>query len=230
MIELATWFLSIALVSAPALTQPNSGVVVQVHSGDRFTIRSKGKFHKVRLADIYAPHLTQPFGNRSKEFLEKMILQHNVKIHNVINDKFGRLVVDAKVSGGLWVNDEMVAAGMAWHYRVAEKPKEHLAKLEHQAFSHKLGLWVQRKPVPPWEFAREKLNPEPPINDRQADYDRIFHYGLLGDRKTRTYKWPGCSNYRKPKNPIIFTSILDAEARGFRTSRDCQTSAAGGRR
>ncbi|QPJ62029.1 MAG: hypothetical protein G3M70_09150 [Candidatus Nitronauta litoralis] len=224
MIEIATWLLSFALVSAPGVKIPDSGVVVQVHSGDRFTIRSEGHFFKVRLAHIYAPHLTQPFGDRSKEFLEKMVLQHRVKIQKVINDKFNRLVVEAQLPGGLRVNDEMVAAGMAWHYRVAEKPKKYLAKLEHQAFSHKLGFWVQRNPVPPWEFARERLIPPPPVNDRQADYDRIFHYGLIGDRKTRTYKWPECHNYRKPKKPVIFPSILDAEASGFRASRDCHLS------
>lgn len=221
MIELAAWLLSLTLVSAEGLKPPESGVVVNVQSGDRFTIREGGHFYKVRLANIFAPHPSQPFGRRSKEFLEKMVLQYRVAIHYNMTDKFGRLVADVQRPGGLWVNDEMVAAGMAWHYRVEDEIKEHLAKLEHFAFSRKLGLWVQRQPVPPWEFSREQKIPEPPLNNGQADYDRIFHYGLIGDRNTRTYKWPECRAYRKPKKPIIFMSILTAEARGFRASRDC---------
>ncbi len=221
MIELATWFMTLMLVSAPEIKPPASGVVVQVYSGDRFTIRSEGKFYKVRLANIFAPLVTQPFGRRSREYLEKMVLERTVNLQIVMTDQFGRLVAEARSPGGLWVNDEMVAAGMAWHYRVADELKEPMVKLEHQAFSHKLGLWVQRNPLPPWEFNREQQLPQIPLNNSQTDYDRIFHYGLLGDRKTRTYKWPECHGYRKPKKSVIFKNLLNAEARGFRVSRDC---------
>ncbi len=222
MIEVAFWFLSLTLFAQTNENLPVTGVITQVHSGDRLTIRTGRNLKKVRLANIFAPGLTQPFGPRSKQFLTELALNQKVTVEVMMVDKFDRMIADVLLADGRWLNDEMVAAGLAWHYRVAPKLKEHLARLEHQAMTLKLGLWLQKDPLPPWEHTREKEIPQPPLNESQADYDRIFHYGLLGDPKTKTYKWPGCHFYNDYKGKIIFPNLLEAEAQGFRLSRDCQ--------
>lgn len=222
MIKLAPLILALSLMAPADNTKLTDGVVVQVHSGDRFTLRKAGKFYKVRLANIFAPLLSQPFGEASKTYLERMALQRRVFLDVKRIDAVGRHVADVNLLGQLWLNDEMVAAGMAWHYRVADPPVEHLAKLEHLAFSAKLGLWLDPEPIPPWAYMRERIAPEPPNNNNQVDYDLIFLYGIVGDKGNRTYKWPACDRYSLPKKPVIFQSILEAEAQGYRTSRDCR--------
>ncbi len=222
MIELASILLALSLMAPPDVPTPSEGVVVQVHSGDRFTLRKDGKFYKIRLANIFAPLLSQPFGQKSKAYLERLTLQRKVYLDVKTTDTVGRIIADANLQGGLWLNDEMVAAGLAWHYRVATPPVDHLTRLEYQAFSGKLGLWLQKDPIPPWEHLRESKPPPPPNNNSQVDYDLIFLYGILGDGKNRTYKWPQCDRYTLPAKPVIFMSILEAEARGYRVSRDCR--------
>ncbi|MCA9483231.1 MAG: thermonuclease family protein [Nitrospina sp.] len=222
MIELAALILGLNLMAPADNTKLTDGVVVQVHSGDRFTLRKSGKLYKIRLANIFAPLLSQPFGKESKAYLEKMALQRRVFLDVKKIDAAGRHIADVNLMGQLWLNDEMIAAGLAWHYRVADPPVEHLAKLEYLAFSSELGLWLDPDPVPPWAAMRERIPPEPPNNNNQVDYDLIFLYGIVGDRQNRTYKWPACNRYTLPRKPVVFWSILEAEAQGFKTSRDCR--------
>ena len=42
---------------------------------------------------------------------------------------------------------------MAWHYKQYSKSKE-LAEAEDLARKEKKGLWVDKEPVPPWEFRK----------------------------------------------------------------------------
>jgi endonuclease YncB( thermonuclease family) len=200
-----------------------SGTVVQVHDGDSFTLKTADQLYKVRLANIYAPQMSQLFGRQSKQYLESLVLNRQVGLDIKMFDTFGRVVGDVKLADGRWVNDEMVAAGLAWHYRITHPEKVHLAKLEHQAFTERLGLWIQNDPVPPWEITRERIIPPAPLNDSQVDYDRIFHYGILGDRRTRTYIFPECDHYSQVdyRKMEVFRTILEAESFGLRVSRGC---------
>jgi len=220
--KFAILLLPLALVSQFE-TNTLSGVVVAVHSGDSLTLKHDNRLLKVRLANIFAPTLSQPFGPQSKKYLESLALNRKVGVDIVLFDTYSRLVAEVTLADGRLANDEMVAAGLAWHYRVLRPPKPHLARLEYQAFSQKLGLWLQPNPVPPWEYLRERVIPPPPHDTHQVDYDRIFQYGLLGDPKTRTYQWPACENYAAGDfaGKQIFMSILDAESIGFRVSPDC---------
>ncbi|MFQ5483130.1 MAG: thermonuclease family protein, partial [Nitrospinaceae bacterium] len=194
---IAQW--TVPLISLWLLAPPNGspfpGVVTHVLDGDSITVLAEKKLIKVRLANIFAPQLGQPFAGRSRRGLEALALHQRVKVHPELTDRYNRVVAEVQLEDGPWLEDEMVAAGLAWHYRVARPFKSHLAKLEHLAFSTKLGLWMQRHPVPPWEYTREDKIPPPPSNTDTMDYDRIFHYGLIGDQKTRTYRWPACRGY-----------------------------------
>jgi endonuclease YncB( thermonuclease family) len=53
------------------------------------------------------------------------------------------------------INLEMVQDGMAWHYVQYSKSKE-LAAAEEAARKAKKGLWVDKEPVPPWEFRKQE--------------------------------------------------------------------------
>jgi micrococcal nuclease len=52
------------------------------------------------------------------------------------------------------VNLEMVRLGYAWHYLKYSKDND-LAEAEKEAREGKRGLWVDRVPVPPWDWRRK---------------------------------------------------------------------------
>jgi endonuclease YncB( thermonuclease family) len=135
------------------------GRVVGVYDGDTLTLVSGGaEQHKIRLAGIDAPEKRQPFSQQSKERLSILVFDRIVRVTWNKRDRYGRIV------GKVFLNDvdvnlEMVASGLAWHYRryqieqsIADRRKYALA--ENRARSAHLGLWRELKPVPPWEYRR----------------------------------------------------------------------------
>ena len=67
-------------------------------------------------------------------------------------DRYGRIIGEVMI-GSRHINLEMVQDGMAWHYKQYSKSKE-LAEAEDLARKEKKGLWVDKEPVPPWEFRK----------------------------------------------------------------------------
>ncbi|MCB1995644.1 MAG: thermonuclease family protein [Rhodoferax sp.] len=62
---------------------------------------------------------------------------------------------EARLVAGL----ELVAAGLAWHYKAYEREqtaqdRQAYAAAEETARARRLGLWADAEPVPPWEFRR----------------------------------------------------------------------------
>jgi len=57
--------------------------------------------------------------------------------------------------GSIDLNKELLKAGLAWHYKQYSRNPE-LAKLEFEARSKKLGLWVEPNSVAPWEWRKKK--------------------------------------------------------------------------
>ncbi len=202
---------------------PLTGRVVMVHDGDTFTLKSGRSLYKVRLAEVDAPEMGQVFGQQARKFTEEMVLGRRVRVNVAMIDRYGRRVGEVIVEDGRVLNEELVHAGWAWYYRVNPIRNLRLQKLEHGAFSGKLGLWVEQEPLPPWEFRREAHIPEAPESVSQVDYDRIFHYGIVGNRRTKTVRWPACKHYRlsRPQQALIFNSLRQARQRGFTPAKDC---------
>lgn len=202
---------------------PLTGQVVMVHDGDTFTLKSGRSLYKVRLAEVDAPELGQVFGKQARTFTEKMALGRRVRVNVAMIDRYGRRVGEVIVEDGRVLNEELVHAGWAWYYRVDPVKNERMQRLEQYAFAHKLGLWVEKEPLPPWEFRRESRIPEAPESVSQVDYDRIFHYGIVGNRRTKTVRWPACKHYRlsRPRQALIFHSRQQARQMGFIPAKDC---------
>ncbi|MBT5552098.1 MAG: hypothetical protein HOJ79_16645 [Nitrospina sp.] len=203
-----------------------NGEVVQVQNGDTFTLKTdRDKLHKVRLADIDAPEMRQPFGRAAQRLVVDLAMGKIVRVNYIYKDKYKRLIGEVFLPDGKLLNEEMLQSGLAWHYRVKHPHSSFLEKLEYKAWKKNLGLWVQETPVPPWEFRRENRPPSPPAIPKNMDYDLFLTYGLLGNPKTRIYEWPQCEGYPKnPKGYINFGSLLDAESLGYRASQRCETN------
>ena len=203
-----------------------NGEVVQVQDGDTLTVKTeRDKLYKVRLSDIDAPEMGQPFGKVARRLATDLARRKTVRVNYTFKDKYGRLIGEVFLPDGKLLNEEMLKAGLAWHYRVKHPHSSFLEKLEYKAWQKNLGLWVQESPVPPWEFRRENRLPSPPTIPENMDYDLFLSYGLLGNPKTRIYEWPDCRDYPKStKGYINFGNFLDAEALGYRASPRCEGS------
>ena len=75
-------------------------------------------------------------------------------------DRYQRILGKVLLSGED-VNLEQVEAGLAWHYKryQREQPPSDRVKYsdaELEARRHKLGLWPDPSPVPPWEYRQAK--------------------------------------------------------------------------
>ena len=209
----------LAATSGPTLT----GKVVAVHDGDTFTLQSGSSLYKVRLAEVDAPEMGQVFGQQARRFTEELALGRRVRVNISLIDKYDRRVGTVIIEDGRVLNEELVHAGLAWYYRVSPVRNPRLQRLEQGAFQNRLGLWVEKDPIPPWEFRRESTLPELPATASQVDYDRIFHYGMVGNRRTKKFRWPACKHYRlsRPRQALIFHSRQQARDMGFQPAADC---------
>lgn len=131
------------------------GTVVAVADGDTFTMLTANKQQvKVRLHGIDCPEKKQDFGMVAKQFLSDQIYQKQVSVRKLDTDRYGRIVGIAIVSG-VNVNEELLKAGLAWHYKQYDK---NIAwdELEMQAKKSKKGLWAKSDAVAPWEYRTQQ--------------------------------------------------------------------------
>ena len=198
-------------------------LVVNVIHGDLIAVQLASRTIGIRLAEIDAPEVRQPFSRQSRDFVEEIALKKRVQIVVKTFDLYNRVVGEVFLKDGKSLNREIIKWGLAWHYKVNPMPDKTLSTLEYQAWSKKLGLWLDKNPVPPWKFRSSNEIPEPPSSPNQVDYDRIFEYGLIGNTQTHFYNWPACTKYNLPtkKYLLLFTNKFEAENLGYRMGKSC---------
>lgn len=157
-------------VASPATTAPNDLRI----DGQRVTAVTKIRNYRVvdgdsirwnssqgevdfRLASIDAPELRQPFGQRSKMYLQTILAGKELTAYQTDVDQYGRRVAfmfatsPSRPGFAEEINARMVADGYAWH-AVKHSQNPTLNRLETVARSSGLGLWEQRNPVTPWDY------------------------------------------------------------------------------
>jgi endonuclease YncB( thermonuclease family) len=147
----------VAIVHAGTL----EGKVVSVHDGDTITLLdATRRQHKIRLAGIDAPELSQAFGRVSRQHLADQVAGRTVVIEWTKRDKYQRLVgkvlLDARD-----INITQIEAGLAWHYKKyateqSPEDRQYYARAEEQAHTNRLGLWHDSAPEPPWTYRKTK--------------------------------------------------------------------------
>lgn len=146
--------------SNPAKDQLIVGTVTKVHDGDSIHITPAGSNRVViRLAGIDAPEVDQTFGIQSRDKLRAMILNKTAQAQCHKLDKYQRHVCVVKY-GNKDVNLQMVAVGMAWHYKHFQGEqgafeRRRYAAAQASAQKARLGLWAMQA-VAPWEFRQAK--------------------------------------------------------------------------
>lgn len=152
---------ALALAWLPASAGQIVGKVVSVADGDTVTVLdANNQQHKIRLSGIDAPERAQPFGRQAKEHLATLVAGAQVTVETSKIDRYGRSI--GKVfAQSRDINLAMVAAGLAWHYKLyeneqptADRPLYSAA--ESMARDQRLGLWRDPQPVAPWEWRTMK--------------------------------------------------------------------------
>lgn len=152
-----SWSLALVLCllwSPLAVLADFTGKVVSISDGDTLSVLRDHEQINVRLVEIDAPEMGQPYGTRSKQTLAAYVFGQDVRVAEHGKDRYGR-VLGRVFLGGMDVNAEMVRQGMAWVYRKYATDST-LYALEAEARDQLRGLWGDPDPMPPWEWRRAR--------------------------------------------------------------------------
>ena len=131
------------------------GKVIKVSDGDTVTILTEDKTqHKIRLNDIDAPEKKQAFGNKSKDNLAKYIAGKTVTVEYQKKDKYKR-VLGTIYYNNTDINLQQVKDGYAWVYKKYSNNQTYY-KAEKLARDKRVGLWIDKNSLEPWEFRKQK--------------------------------------------------------------------------
>jgi micrococcal nuclease len=179
---LAALLLTCCGLAGAAPSAPVEGTVSKVIDGDTLWFVVPGKAPLVvRLRDIDAPEICQPWGEQAKRALAEMALDKAVTLRSVARDVHGRTLGSVSVDG-VDVGPLMVAEGHAWSTRTRHDLGP-LVKQERMAKALGRGLHAAGGALPPRDFRQahgecrqgEALpaptaQANPPAAVRQADF------------------------------------------------------------
>ena len=123
--------------------------VVSCHDGDTCRLETAQRVVKVRLAEIDAPEIDQPYGTEARDVLCRMVCGREVDVEPR-GTSYDRVVGLIRV-GGLDTSEAMVRAGAAWDYPQYD-PDPVIPALEEKARAGRLGLWAAARPVAQWNW------------------------------------------------------------------------------
>ena len=127
---------------------------IRVVDGDTIRAEAKGKEIKIRLVEIDAPEMNQPFGAQSKNFLKRLLNEKDVTLISQGEDRYGRTLGEIYANGES-ANALMIKSGFAWVYDRYVKDSS-LYKYQDQAKAENLGLWRAKDPIAPWVWRKQK--------------------------------------------------------------------------
>ena len=134
------------------------GKVVAIADGDTFALLTEDKKQvKIRLHGVDCPEKKAHFGAQAKEFTGKLIFGKVVAARKTSTDRYRRTVAIVYLPDGRVLNEELLKAGLAWHYKKHDR-NPRWAKMEVAARKDRKGLWTLQNPIPPWEFRKEQKN------------------------------------------------------------------------
>jgi endonuclease YncB( thermonuclease family) len=144
---------SMLLADSPPPATVLAGRVVSVTDGDTLDVLDADKAtHRIRLHGIDAPERAQPFSRRSRQHLADAVFGRDVEVSILGRDKYGRVIGVVSVEGRD-VSLSLLEAGLAWHY-VKYDQSEAYAEAESAAKQARRGLWLDNKPIPPWDWRK----------------------------------------------------------------------------
>jgi endonuclease YncB( thermonuclease family) len=132
------------------------GPLLRVKDGDTLEAKVQGVAMEFRLAEIDAPELRQPYGERAKQALQKLAAGRYLVIMPFDTDRYGRTVAHVW-AGSTHLNEALVRQGAAWFYDAYSRG-DALYHVELSARDAKRGLWALplKDRIEPWVWRREE--------------------------------------------------------------------------
>lgn len=205
------------------------GRVVAVADGDTITVLDAAHIqHRIRLAGIDAPELSQAFGRVAKANLSRLVFQREVEVHVTKTDRYNRLVGKVIVDGRD-VCLEQLRAGLAWFYtdyqfELSPADRAAYSAAGREASAARRGLWADPSRIPPWQVRRNARSggsiapriPQPPPPG-------VTGGTIVGNRRSHIYHRSDCPDFNKvsPQNRESFPSEAAAVAAGYRKAGNC---------
>lgn len=139
----------------PSIYANFSGYVVKVIDGDTLVvIKTNNQRVKVRLVDIDAPEIGQPYSQKSKNSLIELSAHKNADIKSQGHDVYGRVLGMVFIAGKN-INEEQVRRGYAWAYQFkGQVNNSYFKQLQQAAKQARQGLWRSKNPIAPWDWRR----------------------------------------------------------------------------
>jgi endonuclease YncB( thermonuclease family) len=153
------------LLPVPVLAEWEARVV-DVYDGDTLILSVGGLAKIIKLFGVDCPEKEQTLGLKAKEFTSNLVQGKKIKVITFKKRKYeicNVYILDKSL------NEELLKAGYAWHYKKDSSDKK-WAEFERHARSEKRGIWSKEGSIPPWDF--------------RGDIERV---DIL---KTHTIKWP----------------------------------------
>lgn len=127
--------------------------MVKISDGDTFhLLLDDNSQQKIRLYGVDCPERKQPYHQVAKQHLSSLIFSRYIVVINKGTDRFGRVVGIVNI-GNEVVNELMLQAGLAWHFKRYDRNPA-WDRLEKEAAAKKLGLWADQSPTPPWQWRK----------------------------------------------------------------------------
>ena len=133
------------------------GRVISVADGDTIIVlTSSGERQKIRLYGVDCPESEQAGGKAAAKFTSSLVLFANVKVQKMDTDRYDRTVAIVALDDGRILNEELVKNGHAWVYPAYCNTARcaYWQTLEAEAKADRIGLWRDKKPMPPWQWRR----------------------------------------------------------------------------
>lgn len=126
------------------------GPLVRVQDGDSLIAKIQGVAMEIRLAEVDAPELAQPYGREAKQVLASLAAGRQLVIKPLDTDRYGRTVAHVW-NGETQLNAELVRRGGAWFYSEFAR-SDALYEIEQGARDAKRGLWALplKDRIEPW--------------------------------------------------------------------------------
>lgn len=138
-----------------------TGRVVGVSDGDTLSLLEEATNYqyKIRLAGMDSPEKRQAYGKYCKQSLSDMTYDQIVTVEWKKRDKYGR-IIGKVITAQNDVNLEQINRGCGWHYKKYQheqslNDQNAYSKAEELARDHRIGLWSDSMPIPPWEWRRQ---------------------------------------------------------------------------
>jgi len=193
-----------------------NGVVVGVTDGDTITVlKSDNEQIKIRLAEIDCPENGQDFSRVAKRFVSDLCFGKEIEVKPTGIDKYGRTVAHIVLPDGTDLSEELLKAGLAWHYK-KYSTNRHLGDFEIEARRKKLGVWSMANPTAPWDFRHGQKGVQR-INTGFKNQSYEYH----GNVSSRIFHGTDCKYYDCKNCTAIFATREEAIKAGYRPCKLC---------